>query len=107
MCDGLKSAGSWLVDNIKEILVVGLAVLAVVVVVALAIATFGLGAVAIAALVGVAAGLASQLITDIASGFGKFKFSSIQEYMASAVGGSNWRNYNVTNRWCCWGFSIC
>lgn len=76
MCDGLKSAGSWLVDNIKEILVVGLAVLAVVVVVALAIATFGLGAVAIAALVGVAAGLASQLITDIASGFvtGKFKF---------------------------------
>ena len=69
MCDGLKSAGSWLVDNIKEILVVGLAVLAVVVVVALAIATFGLGAVAIAALVGVAAGLASQLITDIASGF--------------------------------------
>lgn len=42
MCDGLKSAGSWLVDNIKEILVVGLAVLAVVVVVALAIATFGL-----------------------------------------------------------------
>ena len=44
---------------------------------------------AIAALVGVAAGLASQLITDIASGFvtGKFKFSSIQEYMASAVGG--------------------
>ena len=51
MCDGLKSAGSWLVDNIKEILVVGLAVLAVVVVVALAIATFGLGAVAIAALV--------------------------------------------------------
>lgn len=49
MCDGLKSAGSWLVDNIKEILVVGLAVLAVVAVVALAIATFGLGAVAIAA----------------------------------------------------------
>ena len=109
VCDGLKSAGSWLVDNIKEILVVGLAVLAVVAVVALAIATFGLGAVAIAALVGVAAGLASQLITDIASGFvtGKFKFSSIQEYMASAVGGSNWRNYNVTNRWCCWCFSIC
>lgn len=55
VCDGLKSAGSWLVDNIKEILVVGLAVLAVVAVVALAIATFGLGAVAIAALVGVAA----------------------------------------------------
>lgn len=109
VCDGLKSAGSWLVDNIKEILVVGLAVLAVVAVVALAIATFGLGAVAIAALVGVAAGLASQLITDIASGFvtGEFKFSSIQEYMASAVGGSNWRNYNVTNRWCCWCFSIC
>ena len=38
---------------------------------------------------------------------GEFKFSSIQEYMASAVGGSNWRNYNVTNRWCCWCFSIC
>lgn len=90
VCDGLKSAVRWLVDNIKEILVVGLAVLAVVAVVALAIATFGLGAVAIATLVGAAAGLASQLITDIASGFvtGKFKFSSIQEYMASAVGGA-------------------
>lgn len=90
VCDGLKSAVRWLVDNIKEILVVGLAVLAVVAVVALAIATFGLGAVAIATVVGAAAGLASQLITDIASGFvtGKFKFSSIQEYMASAVGGA-------------------
>ncbi len=90
VCDGLKSARSWLVDNIKEILVVGLAVLAVVAVVALAIATFGLGAVAIAALVGVAAGLASQLITDIVSGFvtGNFKVSSPLNYISSAVGGA-------------------
>ena len=90
VCDGLKSARSWLVDNIKDILVVGLAVLAVVAVVALAIATFGLGAVAIAALVGVAAGLASQLITDIVSGFvtGNFKVSSPLNYISSAVGGA-------------------
>ena len=90
VCDGLKSAGSWLVDNIKEILVVGLAVLAVVAVVALAIATFGLGAVAIATVVGAAAGLASQLITDIVSGFvtGNFKVSSPLNYISSAVGGA-------------------
>lgn len=88
VCDGLKSAVSWLVDNIKEILVVGLAVLAVVAVVALAIATFGLGAVAIATVVGAAAGLASQLITDIVSGFvtGNFKVSSPLNYISSAVG---------------------
>lgn len=75
-------------DNIKEILVVGLAVLAVVAVVALAIATFGLGAVAIATVVGAAAGLASQLITDIVSGFvtGNFKVSSPLNYISSAVG---------------------
>lgn len=90
VCDGLKSAVSWLVDNIKEILVVGLAVLAVVAVVALAIATFGLGAVAIATVVGAAAGLASQLITDIVSGFvtGNFKVSSPLNYISSAVGGA-------------------
>lgn len=90
VCDGLKSAGSWLVDNIKEILVVGLAVLAVVAVVALAIATFGLGAVAIATVVGAAAGLTSQLITDIVSGFvtGNFKVSSPLNYISSAVGGA-------------------
>lgn len=90
VCDGLKSAGSWLVDNIKEILVVGLAVLAVVAVVALAIATFGLGAVAIATVVGAAAGLASQLITDIVSGFvtGNFKVSSPLNYISSVVGGA-------------------
>ncbi|MFQ6930783.1 MAG: hypothetical protein ACLRR3_06890 [Eubacterium sp.] len=77
-------------DNIKEILVVGLAVLAVVAVVALAIATFGLGAVAIATAVGAVAGVVCQLVTDIVCGFvtGEFKFSSIQEYMASAVGGA-------------------
>ena len=90
VCDGLKSAVSWLVDNIKEILVVGLAVLAVVAVVALAIATFGLGAVAIATVVGAAAGLASQLITDIVSGFvtRNFKVSSPLNYISSAVGGA-------------------
>lgn len=90
VCDGLKSAVRWLVDNIKEILVVGLAVLAVVAVVALAIATFGLGAVAIATVVGAAAGLASQLITDIVSGFvtGNFKVSSPLNYISSAVGGA-------------------
>ena len=90
VCDRLKSAVSWLVDNIKEILVVGLAVLAVVAVVALAIATFGLGAVAIATVVGAAAGLASQLITDIVSGFvtGNFKVSSPLNYISSAVGGA-------------------
>ena len=90
VCDGLKSAVSWLVDNIKEILVVGLAVLAVVAVIALAIATFGLGAVAIATVVGAAAGLASQLITDIVSGFvtGNFKVSSPLNYISSAVGGA-------------------
>lgn len=90
ICDGLKSTGRWFKDNIKELIVVGLAAAAIVAVVALAVFTFGAGAVIIAAAVGAVAGLASQLITDIVGGFttGEFQFSSPLDYFASAAGGT-------------------
>ena len=90
ICDGLKSTGRWFKDNIKELIVAGLAAAAIVAVVALAVFTFGAGAVIIAAAVGAVAGLASQLITDIVGGFttGEFQFSSPLDYFASAAGGT-------------------
>ena len=85
----VKNVGEWLKENWESLVKVYLTVLTVVAVVALCVVTFGGAAVAVAAIVGVAVGVLSQFVSDLAVSLvtKQFKFSSWQEYLGSGIGG--------------------
>jgi len=85
----VKNVGEWLKENWESLVKVYLTVLTVVAVVALCVVTFGGAAVAVAAIVGVAVGVLSQFVSDLAVILvtKQIKFSSWQEYLGSGIGG--------------------
>lgn len=93
-CEGLASANQWCKENWESVLSLILAVLIVVAVVALCVATFGTGfalvAIGAAALVGAVVGVASQFVADCVTSLiiGEFYLSSWQTYVGAGIGGS-------------------